>query len=104
MTLPQQLEEKKKERLEIRCSECGIDTPCNNCNDILIKIDEIIAILEQAIAEKKKQRQEILDKMQEIVDSEKKRCGEANAYTCWHHLKKYLEQLNQAKTEQWYVS
>ena len=33
---------------------------------------------------------DVLEMMQKIIDSEKKRCGEANAVTCWMMLKERI--------------
>ena len=38
---------------------------------------------------------EVLGFMQEIIDKEKARCGEANAFTCWYQLKDKLEEINE---------
>ena len=35
---------------------------------------------------------ELKKEMQSIIDDEKKRCGEANAVTCWTQLKQILKQ------------
>jgi hypothetical protein len=41
--------------------------------------------------------EEILNLMQEIVNKEKERCGEADACNCWYQLKDKLKELSQQK-------
>jgi hypothetical protein len=38
---------------------------------------------------------DLLEFMQKLIDDEKKRCGEANAVTCWYQLKALLEKNNE---------
>jgi len=40
---------------------------------------------------------DIIDMMQKIIDSEKERCGEANAVTCWVMLKEQIKKNSEVK-------
>lgn len=40
---------------------------------------------------------DVIDMMQKIIDSEKERCGEANAVTCWVMLKKQIIKNSEVK-------
>lgn len=42
---------------------------------------------------------DLFKEMQEIVDKEKGRCGEANAVTCWTILKKRLKEESTTHTK-----
>jgi hypothetical protein len=72
--LTQQLEDKKKELEELNKVETEFDYQTTGDGVIIlhnpkfIHLKEIIAILEQAIAEMQKQRQEILDRNLEIAN------------------------------------
>jgi len=41
---------------------------------------------------------DVLEMMQKIIDSEKKRCGEANAVTCWVMLKEQILKNKEVKS------
>jgi hypothetical protein len=117
--LIKQLEDKKKELLDIEqgikileMSECSKDSNCHEYSDLINEKEyyrhckEIIAILEQAIAEMQKQRQEILEDIEEIMnefvnDSDidgRKICFEFHD-TDLFELRDKLSKLNQPKTE-----
>jgi trimethylamine:corrinoid methyltransferase-like protein len=105
--LTQQLEDKKKGCGEKRfnsyhdCGEYDCDAQCYfYCNEC----KEIIAILEQAIAEIEKQRQEILEEIGYKIFSE----DEQKSNNVWYkkgwddnasRINKELQQLNQPKIE-----
>jgi hypothetical protein len=125
--LIKQLEDKKKELLDIEqgikileMSECSKDSNCHEYSDLINEKEyyrhckEIIAILEQAIAEMQKQRQEILDIYNKISELQRRanffyldekdltnKKYERGQYDAYHNVLRLFEkQLNQPKTEQ----
>lgn len=107
--LSQQLEDKKKgckEQIEkydliLKCGD-WLPTEFDRIKVYCPQCQEIIAILEQAIAEMQKQRQEVINECKLLfIEWFEKDEFDMKDYTGWYYFDwlKTLEKLNQPKTE-----
>lgn len=100
MDLVKQLEDKKKEYRSLKrqhCDDCTKDEECQTCKPEFDNLRKEIAILKQAIAEIKKQGQEILDKI--VNYNQNKLRWLWNDGEIFIALSSIKQQLNQPKEE-----